>query len=42
MQAEINRLLKHNDLKPLDPDKPPKRRGRPRKDSDWWEDADVN
>ncbi|MDM8528941.1 hypothetical protein QUF58_12135 [Anaerolineales bacterium HSG24] len=41
LQAEIKRLLKHNDLKPLDPDKPPKRRP-PRKDKDWWEDADVN
>ncbi|MDM8529483.1 hypothetical protein QUF58_14920 [Anaerolineales bacterium HSG24] len=39
LQAEIKRLLKHNKLKPLAPDKPPKR--RPRKDSDWWEDADV-
>ena len=39
LQAEIKRLLKHNDLKPLAPDKPPKR--RPRKDKDWWEDADA-
>ena len=32
MQAEIDRLLKHNELKPLDRTKPPKRRrGRPRK-----------
>ena len=32
MQAEIDRLLKHKELKPLDRTKPPKRRrGRPRK-----------
>ena len=42
MQAEIDRLLKHNKLKPLDRTEPPKRkRGRPRKNKDWWEDADA-
>ena len=43
MQAEIDRLLKHNKLKPLDRKQPLKRkRGRPRKERDWLDEASVN
>ena len=41
LQTEVERLLKHNDLEPFDPVKQPKRRGRPRKHKNWWEDADA-
>ena len=43
MQAEIDRLLKHNQLEPLDRSEPLKRkRGRPRKNKDWWDEASVD
>jgi len=38
MQAEIERLLKHNDLEPFPQDEQPKRkRGRPPIRKNWWE-----